>query len=449
LPAITHIPQSRITALARYATTAKVTAINRLPPLRRLATLVAFMHCLKASAYDDALDVLEMLLGNLFRRAAKKEDKKKRLRTLKDLDKSAIQLANASEIVLDATLPDSELRTRIYEQTSREALEQALKEVRALVRPPNDVYFRELETQYRSVRHFFPSLLKHIHFESNSAGKPVADALAWLKENEPHAKKIQDAPRDVIRKSWNAHVISEDGTLDHRAYAFCVLDELHTALRKRDIFVTSSWRYADPRSGLLVGTGWISARPMICRTLGFSADHKPVLDAMTNELDQTYRSVIKRLPNNSAVRFETVGNKTKLILSPLDKLEEPESLIALRKAVAARLPRVDLPEVLLEIAARTKLTDTFTHVSEQAARASDLPISLCAVLLAEACNTGIEPLVRNDVPALKYERLSWVNQNYIRDETISTTNAILVAAQNQIPFAKALGGGDVASADGI
>jgi hypothetical protein len=33
--------------------------------------------------------------------------------------------------------------------------------------------------------------------------------------------------------------------------------------------------------------------------------------------------------------------------------EEPASLIALRRAVDARLPPVDLPEIILEIAART------------------------------------------------------------------------------------------------
>jgi TnpA family transposase len=173
------------------------------------------------------------------------------------------------------------------------------------------------------------------------------------------------------------------------------------------------------------------------------------LQAFAEELDQTYRAVIARLPNNPAVRFETVDGKSELILSPLDKLAEPDSLIALRKAVAERLPRVDLPEILLEIAAHTGFTNAFTHVSEQTARAADLPTSVCATLLAEACNTGIEPLVRNDVPALKRDRLSWVDQNYIRDETISPANAILVAAQNKISVVHSWGGGEVASADGI
>ena len=74
-------------------------------------------------------------------------------------------------------------------------------------------------------------------------------------------------------------------------------------------------------------------------------------------------------------------------MSPLDKVEEPASLVALRTAIAGRLPRVDLPEILLEIAARTDFAVAFTHVSKRAARVTDLGVSVCAVLLAEACNT--------------------------------------------------------------
>jgi hypothetical protein len=53
----------------------------------------------------------------------------------------------------------------------------------------------------------------------------------------------------------------------------------------------------------------------------------------------------------------------------------------------------------------------------------DLPMSVCASLIAEACNTGPEPLIRNYVPALRRARSSWVNQNFIRNETITEANA--------------------------
>ena len=79
----------------------------------------------------------------------------------------------------------------------------------------------------------------------------------------------------------------------------------------------------------------------------------------------------------------------------------------------------------------------------------NLVISICAVLAAEACNIGIEPLVDPDNPALTYARLAWVQQNYIRAETLTRANARLVDAQSRIPLAQAFGGGEVASADGL
>ncbi|WP_275370247.1 hypothetical protein [Klebsiella pneumoniae] len=133
LPAAAHIPPSRIATLARFANTAKVTAISRLPPARQLATLVAFAVCLEATAHDDALDVLESLLRDLL--AMQKRRIKARLRTLKDLDRSAATLAAACRMVLDASISDSTLRTQLFANLPRVYLENALKEVDALIRP--------------------------------------------------------------------------------------------------------------------------------------------------------------------------------------------------------------------------------------------------------------------------------------------------------------------------
>ncbi len=44
-----------------------------------------------------------------------------------------------------------------------------------------------------------------------------------------------------------------------------------------------------------------------------------------------------------------------------------------------------MPELLLEVRLRTDFANEYTHVSERHARLDDLPISLYAMLLAEAC----------------------------------------------------------------
>jgi hypothetical protein len=161
------------------------------------------------------------------------------------------------------------------------------------------------------------------------------------------------------------------------------------------------------------------------------------------------------LPDNTALRIERVQDpKTRkthdeVVLTPLDRLEEPASLLRLQRQVIRRLPLVGLPELLLEIEARTGFAAEFTHLSERRSRIEELPISLCAVLLTQACNLPLKTFIQAGVPALERERLLWVAQNYVRPETISAANALLVEFHQRIPLSLVWGGGEVASADGL
>jgi len=251
-PLVNSAPQSRITALARFASRAKVTAISRLPKFRRLATLAAFMQTLEASALDDALDILNNLLNEIFGNAFK-SGQKARLRTIRDLDSAAMTLADACKILMNTSLPDIEVRAAIFSKFPPEKLTKTIENTFALIRPPDDVFYSELEASYRRVRLFLPMVLKHIHFSAAHTGKPIVEALNYLSRNH-HKRQFDEAvPLEIVNKTWHQYVFPEINKkiVDPRAYTFCVLDQLRTALKRRDVFVHPSWRYADPRSGLL------------------------------------------------------------------------------------------------------------------------------------------------------------------------------------------------------
>jgi len=69
-------------------------------------------------------------------------------------------------------------------------------------------------------------------------------------------KPSNDAPRKVSATSRQRHALRADDGIDFDAYTFCVLDELRATLKGCDAFGTPSWRYADPRTGLLDGAEW-------------------------------------------------------------------------------------------------------------------------------------------------------------------------------------------------
>ncbi|MFH8520457.1 Tn3 family transposase [Streptomyces gelaticus] len=75
--------------------------------------------------------------------------------------------------------------------------------------------------------------------------------------------------------------------------------------------------------------------------------------------------------------------------------------------------------------------------------------SLCAILLSEACNVGLTPVTKPDVPTLIRGRLVQVDQGCSRAENISAANGLLIKAQAKIDVVRAWGGGLIASADGV
>ena len=111
-------------------------------------------------------------------------------------------------------------------------------------------------------------------------------------------------------------------------------------------------------------------------------------------------------------------------------IEEPPSLVDLRARTTAMLPRVELPEVILEVMSwAAELAAAFTAVSGGRSRLEDLPTSVAACLAAHAMNVGYRPIAKKGVPALERARLSHVFQNYVRPETLAAANAPLVTRQ--------------------
>jgi TnpA family transposase len=446
---LSRIPPVRFKIIARQAAIISQWQIARMPDDKRIGTLVAFAKSFEINALDDALDVLDLLITDIAGQA-KRLGMKNRFRTLKDLDRSALTLAQVCTLVLNEEVDGDSLRDAIYACIPKQKLELSVATVNELARPPEDHFHDEMVEQYGRVKLFLQTLLNNIRFENAPAGASTMDALNYLTTLGPTRKQILDgAPLGIISTPWHRLVFDEQGRVTKRGYTLCFLDKLQDSLRRRDVYVHNSDRWGDPRAKLLAGSEWQSQRIQVCRSLGHPANGHEAIQKLTQQLDTTYRKVAANFGANDAVRVDNTGDRPTLTITNLDKIEEPVSLVALKEQVGNLLPKVDLTEMVLEINALTGFAEAFTHASEASARVDDLSVSICAVLLAEACNIGIEPFIQAQVPALARHRLSWVKQNYVRAETLVQANVRLVDYQATLPLANLWGGGDVASADGL
>lgn len=353
-------------------------------------------------------------------------------------------------MLLDEQADDAELRETIFSSIPKSRLAESVSKVNELARPQNNNFHDEMVEQYGRVKRFLPAVLRDLHFQAAPAGEHTLAAIHYLTELNGSKKRIlDDAPEHIITGPWKRLVYDAEGRIQRAGYSLCLLERLQDALRRRDIWLENSDRWGNPREKLLQGEAWQAQRVPVCRALGYPTDGHKGVQQLAVQLDETWKAVASRFEGNAEVHICNDGKYPSLTISSLEKLEEPPSLHRLNGRVRQLLPPVDLTELLLEIDARTGFTREFTHVSESGARAQDLHVSLCAVLMAEACNIGLEPLIKHNIPALTRHRLSWVKQNYLRAETLVSANARLVDFQSTLELAGRWGGGEVASADGM
>lgn len=181
-------------------------------------------------------------------------------------------------------------------------------------------------------------------------------------------------------------MINKEKHITRRGYTLCFLSTLQDSLRWRDVYVTGSNRWGDPREKLLQGTDLQTNRIKVYRSLGHPTNPQDAIKSLGLQLDTRYRQVAARLGENEAVQLDISGPKPRLTISPLASLDEPDSLKRLSKLVRDLLPTVDLTELFLEINTHAGFADEFFHASEASDRVDDLPVSINAVLIAEACN---------------------------------------------------------------
>jgi TnpA family transposase len=465
------VPPRRLGELACYGMTAKATALRRHPDSRRLATLMATVRHLEAKSVDDTLELLDLLMITELLKKAHTEADKEKVRRHPALTRATARLAVAVEALLDAEqwgsaeeTPVAAVWEAIEAQVSRAELRAAVATVNEMVPPPDagaeaDGWRAELVGRITTVSGFVKLLTGVIEFGANAEGQAVLAAMRALPEilacrsHRTPASLVPGTMIDpqVVPGPWRrlvfGHPARPDQTADRNAYTFCVLEQFYRHLKRREIYADASARWRNPQAQLLAGAAWEAVKDDVLTTLGLPENPDALLARHARTLEAAYREAGGRLAVNDAVRID---DDCKIHLTGVKAIEEPPSLVDLRKRAAAMLPRVDLPEVILEVMSwEPGIAAAFTAASGGRTRLEDLGLSIAACLAAHSMNVGYRPIARKGVPALEWSRLSHVHQNYFRPETIGPANAPMVARQASIPLAQAWGGGMVAAVDGM
>jgi TnpA family transposase len=458
---IDDVPQRRLVELARWGMAAKAPALRRHPHKRRLATLLATTTFLEAKAVDDALELFDVLMANELLGRAVRESNKANVRRFPKVARDAAACAAAVGVLFDSadSGPDITLDAvweAIDAVVPRSELRAAVDNLTATL-PPRDAdpageWRAELIERYAVVRSFVPQLCRTIEFGATVEAVGVLDALSRLPELLA-ARATKRAPTgwldaariaaDVVPAGWWRQLVfppdRPEETAHRAAYVFCVLEQFHQRLRRRDVYAAASTRWADPRARLLSGPAWEAARGPALNALQLPTEPDAMLTEEARALDEAWRQAAASLGSGGDLSVDADG---RLHARAVDAIADPPSLTDLRRRCEAMLPHVDVGELILEVMSwEPAFVEAFTAASGGEARLSDLHVTIAAALTAHALNVGYTPVISTGVAALTRGRISHVDQNYLRAETYATANGPLIVAQTEI--------GLVAAVDGI
>jgi len=220
-------------------------------------------------------------------------------------------------------------------------------------------------------------------------------------------------------------VFPGDGRVDKNAYVFCVLTQFHSRVKRREIYAEASTRWRDPRAQLLDGAAWQAAKETALVALDLPEDPDALLAEHAALLDATYTEVAGRFNANDVVSLDAEG---RVHVERIKATPDAKSLVDLRKRVEGMMPRVDLPEVVLEVMGwEPSFVEAFTPVSggRTRLRMKNLDITIAACLTSHALNIGYGPVVKKGVEALERDRIGHVDLNYLRPETYAAANVPL------------------------
>jgi hypothetical protein len=254
---------------------AKAPKIKRWEAMRRSATLLATVRHLEGASVDDALLLFDVLMATRLLSRAARAGREQKLQSLPRLRKAAADLAAAVAVVYETPLEAekgptraADLVGRIEQVVSKERLTAALDLIAQLVpgeEDDDDLEWRaELVARFKTVRPFIDSLAQAIPWGCTPAGMPIVKAvkdLPTLLARGKHAGVEHVREHDaLVTGSWRRLVYQNpnlpDVSLDRAAYTFCLLEALHGALRRRDVYAIgadrwgrSAWQ-ADPAAGM-------------------------------------------------------------------------------------------------------------------------------------------------------------------------------------------------------
>jgi TnpA family transposase len=454
---LSRLPAGRRRMLAEIGRRSTNQALQRADVERRHPVLLATLAETYAEVLDELVQLLDQALAGADSRARHELSQRLVDRAKAEADRARL-LDEILDVLADPNVSDADAGRLVREQIGMPRLIAARRPAEQRV-PRDHGHFDLLAARYKYLRTFTPPVIAALPLTGNTASSPIAALLKAVEVlRDLNAAGRTTVPEDAagtdatvfVPTRWRSYLDTARGQGRGAAYRhyweLSVLYGVQAGLRSGDLWVPGSRRYTDPATLLLPPDRWAGQRDDFCTVTGSDPNPSRQLERLEAELHAAVAGLETILADPGAEGLARLGADGELIVSPLPAEQVPAEADTLAEATSARLPRVQLPALLIEVDQLTGFSEEFTHAGGAQPRNPELRRNLYASLITYACNLGYAGMA--DASGISEDALAWTSQWYLRQETLRAANTRLVNAHHAHPLATLWGGGTLSSSDG-
>lgn len=435
------LPQSRLDHLAQEARRLSASHLADFEPQRRRATLMAYLFELSETLTDDILDMHDRVMVSLLR-----DGERQAAEAFGQQGPPMLEQFGTFKSVCAAVVAAREQGIDPYQAIEAvvnwQRLIETVQDGEEVSAAPLDPLHHVLKS-YARVRAYAPRLLAAFTFHAEGKAAPLVEALNLLREMYAAGKRTlpEHIPLGFVRQKWAAQVV-QNGELNRRAYELCVLDELRLALRAGDVWVTGSRKHKALDAYLLPQGTWQRRLSELSLDLPdtFAAFWTATEPRLSGQLREVEALLTKGELSSVAIQRGRlrIGKVTRTV---------PDEVEPLERRLSARIPRVKITDLLLEVNVWTRFTAVFLnlHSNKEVERHDHL----LTAILADGLNLGLTKMAEaSSDPGVTARRLMYLADWFLHPDAYAAGLAELVNFQSKLPLSTLWGDGTTSSSDG-
>ncbi|QSW21480.1 Tn3 family transposase [Clostridium gasigenes] len=418
-------------------------ALRRFEEIKRYSILVVFLTDLNGELIDQAIQVHSKLMISLHSKGLKLRDELnvKSSKSANEIMQLHVKLVKA----IDTALSEKKDISKELENLGKwEIFKEYAYSAEKIIRPLNNDYLDLLDSSFGNLRKYSPILFKNLEFHPSNNSTALINAVNVIKDmNDNNKRKIpDDAPIEFISKRWKNHVCNEDGTINKRYYEMAVLTELNNAIHSGDIWISDSKRHKNINEYLISDEDWKSS--CLKNEAGISVSLS--IDEYLKERQETLLDKLQYVSKNVKNLEDVSIDGGKISLKRLEKNVSEESE-KFNSMIYGMIPKISLPELLLEVSEWTHFEQHLTHATDKPPKNDEIPI-LMAAIMALGTNIGVQKMA-DSTSYITYAQMANISEWRLHDDALKKAQATLVNYQHHLDLSQYFGDGTTSSSDGM